>query len=57
MHDQSATPEDCVARRALAPQQRERGIQLVVLLTAAMMVVEIIVGYATSSMALLADGS
>ncbi|HVY29616.1 MAG TPA: CDF family Co(II)/Ni(II) efflux transporter DmeF [Polyangiaceae bacterium] len=37
-------------------QRRERGVLLVVLLTAAMMVVEITVGYATHSMALLADG-
>lgn len=56
MHDEITTPEDCAARRALAPRRRERGVQLVVLLTAAMMGVEIVVGYATNSMALLADG-
>lgn len=56
MHDEIATPEECAARRALAPRRRERGVQLVVLLTAAMMGVEIVVGYATNSMALLADG-
>ena len=56
MHDQLATPEECAARRAPVPRRRERGVQLVVLLTAAMMGVEIVVGYATHSMALLADG-
>jgi cation diffusion facilitator family transporter len=56
MHDELATPEECAARRAPVPRQRERGVQLVVLLTAAMMGVEIVVGYATNSMALLADG-
>lgn len=56
MHDEVATPEECAARRAPVPRRRERGVQLVVLLTAAMMGVEIVVGYATHSMALLADG-
>ena len=56
MHDEIANPQECAARRDLAPRRRERGVQLVVLLTAAMMVVEIVVGYATNSMALLADG-
>lgn len=56
MHDELATPEECAARRAPAPRRRERGVHLVVLLTAAMMGVEIVVGYATHSMALLADG-
>jgi len=56
MHDELATPEECAARRAPVPRRRERGVQLVVLLTAAMMGVEIMVGYATHSMALLADG-
>lgn len=56
MHDELATPEECAARRAPVPRRRERGVQLVVLLTAAMMGVEIVVGYATHSMALLADG-
>jgi cation diffusion facilitator family transporter len=56
MHDEITRLEDCAARRALAPRRRERGVQLVVLLTAAMMGVEIVVGYATNSMALLADG-
>ena len=56
MHDETANPQECAARRDLALRRRERGVQLVVLLTAAMMVVEIVVGYATNSMALLADG-
>lgn len=56
MHDQITTREECAARRALSPQRRERGVQLVVLLTATMMALEISVGYATNSMALLADG-
>jgi cation diffusion facilitator family transporter len=56
MHDNLATFEECAARRAPVPRRRERGVQLVVLLTAAMMGVEIAVGYATHSMALLADG-
>lgn len=56
MHEELATREECAARRAPVPQRRERGVQLVVLLTAAMMGVEIVVGYATHSMALLADG-
>jgi cation diffusion facilitator family transporter len=56
MHDALTTLEDCAARKVLAPRQRERGVQLVVLLTAAMMGIEILVGYATNSMALLADG-
>jgi cation diffusion facilitator family transporter len=56
MHDELTTPEECAARRAPVPRRRERGVRLVVLLTAAMMGVEIVVGYATHSMALLADG-
>jgi cation diffusion facilitator family transporter len=56
MHEEAETPEECAARRAFALRQRERGVQLVVLLTAVMMGVEIVVGYATNSMALLADG-
>lgn len=56
MRDQITTLEECGARRAFAPQRRERGVQLVVLLTAVMTVLEISVGYATGSMALLADG-
>jgi cation diffusion facilitator family transporter len=56
MHEHASATNDCIARQAQAPHKRERGVQLVVLLTAAMMVIEIAVGYATHSMALLADG-
>jgi cation diffusion facilitator family transporter len=56
MHEHVATDDECAARKAIVPQRRERGVQLVVLLTAVMMVLEITVGYATGSMALLADG-
>jgi len=48
--------EPCVARRSSQSEGRERGVRAVVALTAIMMVVEIVVGYATRSMALLADG-
>jgi cation diffusion facilitator family transporter len=50
------TSEDAAMRKPLPPGKRERGVWWVVLLTALMMVVEIVVGYATNSMALLADG-
>jgi cation diffusion facilitator family transporter len=40
----------------MPPARRERGVVLVVALTAIMMLVEISVGYASGSMALLADG-
>jgi len=56
MHDQLMTNDDCATRAAPAPRRRERGIQSVMLLTAAMMMLELVVGYATNSMALLADG-
>ena len=56
MHDRLMDHEACAARRPLALRRKERGVRLVVLLTAVMMVVEIAVGYATNSMALLADG-
>ena len=56
MHDRLSDHEECAARRPVAYRRKERGVQLVVLLTAAMMVVEIAVGYTTNSMALLADG-
>jgi cation diffusion facilitator family transporter len=50
--------EACETRkvRARAPQSKERRVLAVVAVTATMMVLEITVGYATSSMALLADG-
>jgi cation diffusion facilitator family transporter len=56
MHEELGTPHECAVRKPPRPRRRERGVQLVVLLTAAMMFVEIAVGYATHSMALLADG-
>jgi cation diffusion facilitator family transporter len=56
MHDEITMSEECAARRPLPPRRRERGVQLVVVLTSVMMVIEIVVGYATNSMALLADG-
>jgi cation diffusion facilitator family transporter len=56
MHAHLTSGEPCVARRAIAPRRRERGLQLVVLLTAVTMLLEISVGYMTNSMALLADG-
>ena len=56
MHDRLSEQEECAARRPIAFRRKERGVQLVVLLTAVMMVVEIAVGYTTNSMALLADG-
>lgn len=55
MHHE-AVEVDCVVRAPVASRSRERGLRLVVALTAAMMLVEIVVGYATRSMALLADG-
>ncbi|OQX67511.1 MAG: hypothetical protein B6A08_14945 [Sorangiineae bacterium NIC37A_2] len=48
--------EDCSIRVPSPPTRRERGVLWVVLLTAVMMVIEIAFGYATGSMALLADG-
>lgn len=56
MHSQLPGNTICAARTAPAPSRRERGVQLVVLLTAVTMVAEIVVGEATNSMALLADG-
>lgn len=56
MHDVPLEQQVCAARRPQQPKKKERGVLLVVLLTAAMMFVEIGVGYATHSMALLADG-
>jgi cation diffusion facilitator family transporter len=47
---------DCAVRKPAPRQRRERGVLFVVFLTAVMMVAEIAAGYATNSMALLADG-
>src|SRR5690606_26788102 len=49
-------PEECVIREPAPTHARERGVRAVVLLTAVMMVVEVVAGYLTGSMALLADG-
>jgi len=51
-----STDDACGVRTLSMPHRRERGLRAVVALTAAMMVVEIVAGYATHSMALLADG-
>lgn len=56
MSSHAFTSEDAAMRQPLPPGRRERGVWWVVALTAVMMVVEIAVGYATHSMALLADG-
>ncbi len=50
------TTADCQCKTPETPRRRERGVLWVVALTFAMMVVEIGVGYAGHSMALLADG-
>jgi cation diffusion facilitator family transporter len=54
MHSASSLPI-CQLREP-SVGRRERGVLAVVLLTATTMLIEIAVGYATSSMALLADG-
>jgi cation diffusion facilitator family transporter len=56
MHPTLADPVHCSIRAPVDARERERGVRAVVLLTAAMMVVEVVVGYLTGSMALLADG-
>ncbi len=56
MHEDVLEPEACFARKPEPARALERGVLAVVALTAVMMVVEIAVGYATGSMALLADG-
>lgn len=56
MHELVSSSVVCPVTVPLPPHRRERGVRAVVLLTAVMMVVEILVGYATGSMALLADG-
>lgn len=50
------TQHICAARQPEPRNARERGVRAVIALTATMMVVEIVVGYATHSMALTADG-
>jgi cation diffusion facilitator family transporter len=56
MDDALSDRQHCAVRRPPPPGRRERGVLLVTLLTAVTMVVEIAAGYATNSMALLADG-
>ncbi len=56
MHPSPTSSTPCPVRAPVVEHQRERGVRAVVALTAVMMVVEISVGYATGSMALLADG-
>jgi len=51
-----ATNPNCRSNLHEVPRHRERGVLRVVALTSVMMVVEISVGYASHSMALLADG-
>jgi cation diffusion facilitator family transporter len=53
-HSLAAMP--CSVRTPIDEHQRERGVRAVVLLTFVMMLVEIVVGHLTGSMALLADG-
>ncbi len=56
MREQTAKSQEHIANTTPALSRRERGVQLVGLLTALMMLVEIVAGYTTNSMALLADG-
>jgi cation diffusion facilitator family transporter len=56
MHQTLSSSEVCPARTHATHGQKERGVRAVVALTSVMMVVEIAAGYATGSMALLADG-
>jgi len=56
MHEVASPSDLCTARTPAPSRRRERGVLAVVVLTAVMMVVEIAVGYASQSMALLADG-
>jgi cation diffusion facilitator family transporter len=51
-----ATPLPCSVRTPTHTRERERGVRAVVLLTFVMMLVEVVAGYLTGSMALLADG-
>jgi cation diffusion facilitator family transporter len=56
MHHSPSSEVDCPVRAPLAASARERGVRAVVALTFVMMVLEIVGGYWTGSMALLADG-
>ena len=56
MHQSLAPNPPCPLRSSVSSQARERGVRAVVVLTFAMMVLEVVGGYVTGSMALLADG-
>lgn len=57
MHETAAhDPRDCHRALHVAAHDREKSARWVVVLTFAMMVVELVAGYATHSMALTADG-
>ena len=57
MHETAAhTPRDCHAALHVVAHEREKSARWVVLLTFGMMIVELVAGYATHSMALTADG-
>jgi cation diffusion facilitator family transporter len=56
MHQTLSDTLFCPIRAPVDARARERGVRAVVLLTAAMMLVEVVAGYLTGSMALLADG-
>lgn len=54
--NQHVWSDGCPVRRPVVPSERERGLGAVIVLNAVVMIIEIAVGYATASMALLADG-
>ena len=56
MHQSLAPSPSCPIRSSVSSHARERGVRAVVLLTFGMMVLEVVGGYVTGSMALLADG-
>jgi len=56
MHHRLESEPHCPVRVPPGASERERGVRAVVALTALMMVLEIVGGYWTGSMALLADG-
>ncbi len=56
MQDVTPSLDHCTVPRTTIAPRKERRVLAVVILTAAMMVAELVAGYATGSMALLADG-
>jgi cation diffusion facilitator family transporter len=56
MHAENITHLECPRDFGDVPEARERGARAVVMLSAAMMVAELAVGYWTHSLALIADG-